>query len=245
MLKRYAYILTLLLIGFLTLSSVPHETTYLEIEGVTKPKTKVKPLRLKVRPQDRSDEYVLIKGIMTSKVKEGRWYQCGEVVPREDWYNKAVEIAEACVYTARPLGVDPVGQLATWQQESRLDPCALGKHPREWAVREGLLKAKKNTLSYTKQEVKKVLGNPKFKASFPVVDVGLAQLLYPRYTRGADIDEMLSISGAIYSAKELEYRGKRWRTEEPWITWPGHKSQARKNTINWWVYRVMEIDFLK
>lgn len=243
MLTHYTAITVLALMGFLTLSSTPNQIEPLAIDyqGVQSPASD---LSMVFRPQDRSDEYTLIKGIITSKVKEGVWYQCGLKVPVSDWYDRAVEIAEACVYSARPYGLDPVGQLATWQQESRLDPCALGTYPRQWAVKHGLLKAKRSSLSYTKAEVERVLADPRFKASFRLVDLGLSQALYPAYTHGATVDELLSIDGALYSAKELVYRGIMWNTKEPWIYWPGYKSQEREDQIDWWVHRVMEIEFL-
>lgn len=242
MLTRYACTFSIILLGFLAISSVPRVP-----QGLTIEPSEIqldKPLqRLVFQPQDRSAEYMLIKGIIISKIKEGVWYQCGVRLPETIWYDKAVEIAEACVYSARPLGVDPMGQLATWQHESRLDPCAIGPYPRKWAIKRKLLRAKRGSLSYTKAEVKAVLADPRFKASFPVMDLGLAQLLYPLYTRDATVDEILSVDGAIYSAKELAYRGKMWKTDEPWIYWPGHKSRSRANEIHWWVYTVMEQEF--
>ena len=104
---------------------------------------------------------------------------------------------------------------------------------------------KQRSMSYTKAEVEHVLADRRFKATFPLVDIGLAQLLHPAYTRGATLDELLSIDGAVYSAKELAYRGKRRRTKEPWVYWPGYKSSARKANAEWWVYNQMEIDFLR
>lgn len=243
MLIRFICVFLIALFSFLALASTPRSPTPLTAE-YTDFVNQANILRLTVCPQDRLAEYTLIKGILTSKAKEGVWYQCGNTIPKDEWYVKAVEIAEACVYTARPLGVDPVGQLATWQQESRLDPCAIGPHPRNWAIERGLLKAKRNSLSYTKAEVKKVLTDAKFKATFPKVDLGLAQLLHPWFTRGATLDELLSIEGAQYSARELAHRGKMYRSKKPWVYWPGYKSKSRENTINWWVYRVMEIEFL-
>ena len=243
MLTRYACTFSLILLGFLTMSSVPPQVTPLTITPVgIYLAPNVYPLEF--QPQDKSDEYLLTRGILTSKLKEGVWFQCGLRLPEETWYAKAVEVAEACVYSARPLGVDPVGQLATWQQESRLDPCALGPYSRAWAVKHGLLKVKRLTVSYTKAEVKVVLTDPRYKASFYAVDIGLAQVLHPYYTHGATLDEMLSMDGAIYSAQELAHRGRRWRTDKPWNYWPGHKSASRAKKIDWWVYTVMEIDFL-
>jgi hypothetical protein len=241
--KRYLYTILFVLLGFLVLSSYPYSEEPQSISGVEIKLVKPSP-SLEVYPLDRSSEYILTKGILTSKIKEEVWYQCGKKVPHEEWYDRASELAEACLYSARPRGIDAVGQLATWQQESRLDPCALGPYPRKWGIRKGLLK-KKCTLSYTKEEVKKVVEDPRFKASFRSADLGLGQQLHPWYTHGATLDELLSIAGAEVTAKELEERGKRWRTDEPWITWPGHKSKARKRKIEWWVYKVMEIDFLK
>lgn len=242
MLTRYLCAVSLVLLGFLAMSSTPALPEGLAIEIPNTVDHEFK-MQLTFSPQDRSDEYTLIKGILTAKVKEEVWYQCGVRVPTSLWYPKAVEIAEACLYTARPLGVDPVGQLATWQQESRLDPCALGTYPRKWAVEHRLLK-RQRSMSYTKAEVKRVLADRRFKATFPLVDLGLAQLLHPAYTWGATLDEILSIDGAIYSAKEMAHRGKMWRTKRPWMYWPGFKSQARKANADWWVHRVMEINFL-
>lgn len=242
MLTRYACIFNLILLGFLAMSSVPHVPASLSIEAIdiALPPTQ---LHLAFQPQDRSDEYLLTKGILTAKTKEDVWYQCGVRVPKAEWYTRATEIATVCVHTARPLGVDPVGQLATWQQESRLDPCALGTHPRKWAVKRKLLK-RQRSMSYTKAEVESVLANRRFKATYPLVDLGLAQLLHPAYTHGATLDELLSIDGAIYSARELAHRGKMWRSKTPWVYWPGYKSQARKANAEWWTYSVMEIEFL-
>jgi len=203
-----------------------------------------KPLRVVYSPSDKALEYKLRQGILKAKAKVGIWYQCGQKVTYEKWYSQAQEIAKAAIESAVPLGVNPVGQLATWMQESGLDPCAIGPSVRNYAISKGILKAKKTTISYSKEEVLKMLADPEIRLMYPVVDIGLAQLLYPYYTRNASLSDMLTvIPGAKYSALELAKRSKSFETDEPWVTWPGHISEGRRKKIHWWVYKVMEISF--
>lgn len=249
MFKNIIPVVVLILLSLLVLSNKPYQSDIVA-KQIEVRETVFKPFNSQVvfTPQDKSNEYVLVKGILTSRAKDGVWYQCGLKIPEEQWHSKAVEVARACITSAKPYGIDPVGQLATWQQESRLDPCAIGVGPRKWALRHGLLKAKKTTISYTKEEVKKVLENPWFQRNFKRVDLGLAQLLYPAFTRDATVDEILSMEGAKYSAIELDHRSKMWRTDEPWITWQGNRPESkakRKAAINRWVYKVMEINYLR
>lgn len=232
----------LVLIAFLALSA-SFQSLDVPVETIAFPEVKEASfLGFASEPKDNREVYILITGILTSKRKEKAWYYCGERLPRDKWYITAKQVAEACVSSARMYGVDPVGQLATWQQESRLDPCAIGPHARKYAIRKKLLK-RKRTISYKKEEVLNVVRNKSFKSSFHSVDLGIAQLLHPYFTRGALPEEVLSLEGAKFSAQELSSRAKRWKTKEPWNTWPGKPSRARKANISWWVYTVMEIDF--
>lgn len=239
------YATIIILISFLTMSAtyshdVKPVTHLLGYTVVNAPMD----LGFSMSPSDKYEVTVLIQGILNSKRKDKVWFQCGEKVPQAQWYAKAKEVAEVCVSTARMHGVDPVGQLATWQQESRLDPCAIGPGARNFAIRKGWL-PKKRIISYKKEQVLAVLEHPVFKASFKTVDLGLAQLLYPWFTSGASQSEILSLEGAKASAQELARRGQRWKTDEPWITWPGKPSKARKVKIEWWVHTIMEIDFFE
>lgn len=196
-------------------------------------------------PQDRSEIDTLIQGILNSKNIDKVWFQCGERVPKKDWHYRAEEVARACIYSAKLYGIDPVGQLATWQQESRLDPCAIGPSARNFAIRNKII-PKKRTISYTKDQVLAILDHQKFKASFKTVDLGIAQLLYPWFTGSFSKEDILSLGpGSLASAQELARRGQRWKTDEPWITWPGKPSKARKAKINWWVHSIMKIEFFK
>jgi hypothetical protein len=187
-------------------------------------------------PMDKSLHYSLTMGILRAKKLDNSWYQCGKLLNKSQWYDKASEMADAVIVSSHFWNEAPVAQLATWQHESRLDPCAIGLYPRKFAIKMGWLRDKP---SYTKEEVKYVLKQTRLRSTYEYVDLGLSQLLYPLFTDDADLDMVLSVEGGSYlSSREMARRRIMFRTREPWATWPGRFSEGRKRVINEWVRKM-------
>ena len=57
------------------------------------------------------------------------------------------------VRAARNNDINPWGLAGTIANESNFDRCAIGYHPRNWAVKNNVLRKKRRTISYSAAEV--------------------------------------------------------------------------------------------
>lgn len=196
-------------------------------------------------PLDESEVNYLTRALLRAKAYWGAWNQCGVEVPKDKWEETAEFYVRLNLYYAKKHGVNPVGQMATWEHESLTDPCGLGIGPRKWAYKRGLLKRKRRSCSHTPKELRKLFKNEWFRTRWPQIDIGLAQLLYPTYTHGKSFEEVITPhGGAEASSMEMELRAKQFRLKKPWITWQGlNYLLDRDRRINWWVRNVMKIQY--
>lgn len=178
----------------------------------------------------------LAKGI--KDVKGDHFWVCGERLFGSEREELAVLMAYNIVINCQRFGLNPWGVAGTIANESRFDPCALGKHPRIWGVTNNILKKSKN-LSYSKKDVLRVIKNEKANVVFKKsgFDLGLCQVL-SRFYQG-DPEDMLGIdTGILICLEEMRNRAQYRKTDKPWLYWPGSKSPWYEAKIKRWAYKM-------
>ena len=158
-----------------------------------------------------------------TEIDRGYWWSCGRLLAEEEFQEKSEHWARAFLTRVEDYGIDPtaVGVIAN---ESRFDECALGPAARNWAYKSRKLRPRRMGISHTKVEVIRAI--EAYRKEFPrkSVDCGPFQVLWPRFTNDATLEEALSIEhGLDIGFRELQRRGRMFDTNRPWIFWPGSK----------------------
>lgn len=189
--------------------------------------------------------YVNKKTILIGRIAEGiqkikgkHFYVCGNKLTDNLAENYATLLAYRIVTLGQYYKINPWGFAGTIYNESGFDHCALGKYPRIWAQKNGLIRKKRTTISYSHEEVVEILYNPYAKDYFNnTFDLGLCQILN-RFYDGPP-EHLLTInSGLTICAKEMRYRANHNSTSKPWMFWPGKKSIWYDQKIIHWARRM-------
>lgn len=172
------------------------------------------------------------------KKDRGQWYMCGERLDHGGQLRTSLQIAEQIMLNVKSLGVDfdPWGVAGTMFNESRFDPCAFGKHPRNKALELGLLKKERRGFSHARVNVLRAIADPRMKRRFKTsgYDLGLCQIL-TRFYRD-EVVEMTTIEdGVRICVLEMQARARRNKTKTPWLYWRGSKTPWYLSKVNRWV----------
>ena len=172
------------------------------------------------------------------KKDNGRWYVCGKPLDRAGQLRTSLQIAEQIILNVKSLGVDvdPWGIVGTMFNESRFDPCAFGKHPRNTALELGLLKRERRGFSHARVNILRAIADPRMKKRFKTsgYDLGLCQVL-TRFYRGEAVD-MTTINGGVrICVLEMQARARSNKTKTPWLYWRGSKTPWYLAKVNRWV----------
>ena len=188
------------------------------------------------------------------------WNECGKRVPEEEVEKVALEWASNMVRAANESAeiygwrINLWGVMGTAANESSFDRCAIGRHTREWAYKEGLLKNKRFTwISHSKKDVLKLVKTRKWKNTWKWVDAGALQVLWKRIYRGP-LEDMLTLNpGLDIGIQEMQRRsnhyeqfnariGQRYFTKwdvrratrlarRSWRLWPGTGLEGERASV--------------
>lgn len=188
------------------------------------------------------------------------WNECGKRVPQEEVEKVALEWASNMVRAANESAeiygwrINLWGVMGTAANESSFDRCAIGRHTREWAYKEGLLKNKRFTwISHDKKDILKLVNHRKWKKTWKWVDAGALQVLWKRIYRGS-LEDMLTLNpGLDIGIREMQRRsnhyenfnsriGKRYFTQwevrratrlarRSWRMWPGSGLESERASV--------------
>lgn len=157
------------------------------------------------------------------KRNRGVWFECGlryETVEEKE--EAATLWAFQIVRAALQHEINPWGLAGTIANESNFDRCAIGYHPRTWALQKNMLKRKRRTISYAAEEVITVYRSiaARKRWSHTGWDVGPCQMLSRFYP--GNIEDMFSLMPGIdICAMEMRSRGDMYRTDRGWRWWRG------------------------
>lgn len=180
----------------------------------------------------------IANGIALRKLKTG-WYRCGKRQTEWETYEYSRKIANSIVISSIKYKLNPWGILGCAEHESRLDECALGKKPREWGYRHGILQRNRRSLSHKKADVIKMLKSKLWRNTNYSADLGLLQLLDKFYD--GDVEDMLTIGKGIdIASNAMKRRAKQYKKistakfyYRPWRRW----KMAIKE-LNWYDRKV-------
>ena len=184
----------------------------------------------------------LANGLIRTKYSDGVWFQCGTKLNQNDWYITALRWAREIYKAEINFSIDGNRMLATILQESRADFCALGKTPRQMAFKYKYLKPHGRTFSYPKEQVLRFLNSKVWTRRKQEADLGLCQILYPKYSHGYIADQIMTLETgikhcAMFAAYDIT-KGK----GDPWQAWRGGKfCSQRNNTLKWWIRDIMKL----
>lgn len=160
------------------------------------------------------------------KRNRGVWFECGlRYESTEEKQEAATLWAYQIVRAALQHEINPWGLAGTIANESNFDRCAVGYHPRKWALQKNMLKRKRRTISYSAEEVIAVYRSiaARKRWSHTGWDVGPCQLLSKFYP--GNIEDMFSLKpGLDICAMEMRSRAEMYRTNRGWRWWRGAAS---------------------
>lgn len=177
------------------------------------------------------------------------WNECGRRLGKEETKEAAKEWAYHLIRAAnnseKVYGwrINLWGVMGTIANESSFDRCAIGRHTREWAYKNKLLKAKKFTwISHSKKDILRLIKHPKWRKQWKWVDAGPLQVLWKRIYRGP-LEDMITLNpGLDIGIQEMQrrtnhfqsYVGKKDKRRlrkvvlRSWRMWPGaHLEDSR------------------
>jgi len=186
-------------------------------------------------------------GIASFKISQGGWWECGEhltdasaIKDRAAAYafvivKAAWEVSDP-VENETPFVLNPWGMAGTIFNESKFDRCALGAYPRKVAYEIGLLKRSKLTLSHKEEDVLRVVRSKEMAEYFKHsgFDLGATQLLSRFWDNPRDFETMISLQGIEFGAQVMMRRGRFYKTDRPWLYWPGKKSDWYDAKVKRW-----------
>ncbi len=199
------------------------------------------------------EELILIGRLATgfAKWKSHGWWECGVLYEtKEDIGDLALKYAFEIVRSVSIVSAGDDGETwklnawgltGTMMNESRLDRCALGTHPRKRAYQLGLIKRRKRCISHTEEEILKAVTDKKMLRFFKKTgyDLGTGQLLSRFYPKDVSFKEMLSVrGGTLEAAWTMKRRGRWYKTDRPWTYWPGHKADWYDVKVTRWARKI-------
>ena len=209
----------------------------------------VEPLPIDPQPTTNWREDKTIKRIANEiyrwKNRAGSWYECGKSYNKEEMIENAYDWAYNMVRAANTIStdkwkMDPDGFKYTAAIESGFDRCALGIGSRHWGIKHKILPYKKMTISYTKEEVLKVVKDKRHKKRFRASDLGGFQLMHPTFYSGP-VEDMVNLTkGMNVVANEMLARKHYCKTVRPWECWWGY-SKERKISRRFKIKRLKKV----
>ena len=153
----------------------------------------------------------------------GLWFECGlRYETRIDKEEAATAWAFHIVRAARSNDINPWGLAGTIANESNFDRCAIGYHPRNWAVKNNVLRKKRRTISYSAAEViaayQSIASTRRWRDTG--WDVGPCQMLSRFYPGGVE-DMFTLLPGIDICASEMRARSEMFGTKRGWRWWRG------------------------
>jgi hypothetical protein len=183
------------------------------------------------------------RGLVQSWVNlrnRGLWFECGiRYESEEEKEEAATAWAFHIVHAARKRGINPWGLAGTIANESNFDRCAIGYHPRKWAVRKHMLKRKRRTISYSAEEIMAVYRSIAAKRRWRDTgwDAGPCQLLSKYYP--GSIEDMFTLTRGIdICAMEMHSRQEMYRSNRGWRWWRGAETAWYDNKITRYARRI-------
>ncbi len=177
---------------------------------------------------------------LVDKRDHGKWYWCGELLDAHRQEEISIAIAYRTIVFQQIMNAENIsswGIIATAYNESGLDACAIGYHPRKWAYKKGFLKKRKNRISHNKQEVLDFINNPIAKKKYRKsgFDLGYCQVL-SRFYRGKEYEALSHEGGIKMCVEEMQRRSNINKTNQPWKYWKGtNKAGWYQKRIKRWV----------
>ena len=160
------------------------------------------------------------------KRNRGIWFECGLRYETLDEKEEAATLwAYQIVRAASAHEINPWGLAGTIANESNFDRCAIGYHPRKWALSKHMLKRKRKTISYSAEEIISVYRSiaARRRWSHTGWDVGPCQMLSKFYP--GNIEDMFSlVPGIDICAMEMRSRADMYGTDRGWRWWRGHET---------------------
>jgi hypothetical protein len=168
------------------------------------------------------------------------WFECGlQYASGEEKREAASRWAYHIIRSATSNQVNPWGLAGTIANESNFDRCAIGYHPRKWAVRKHMLKRKRRTISYSAEEIMAVYRSIAAKRRWRDTgwDAGPCQLLSKYYP--GDIEDMFTLTRGIdICAMEMHARQEMYRSNRGWRWWRGAETAWYDNKITRYARRI-------
>jgi hypothetical protein len=156
----------------------------------------------------------------------GLWFECGlRYETRSEKEAAATSWAYHIVRAAESNGVNPWGLAGTIANESNFDRCAIGYHPRTWAVKHNMLKKKRRTISYSAAEVLAAYQSIAATRAWRDTgwDVGPCQML-SRFYPGSIEDMFTLLPGVDICAMEMSARSQMFDSKRGWRWWRGRET---------------------
>ncbi len=157
------------------------------------------------------------------KRNRGIWFECGiQYETLKEKEEAATRWAFHIVRAAEVTDVNPWGLAGTIANESNFDRCAVGYHPRKWAVKKNMLKKKRRTISYSADEVitayRSIAARKRWHSTG--WDAGPCQML-SRFYPGNIADMFTLLPGVDICAMEMKAREDTYRSNRGWRWWRG------------------------
>jgi hypothetical protein len=185
----------------------------------------------------------MTQGILSNWVEKrnrGMWFECGlQYASGEEKREAASRWAYHIIRAATSNQVNPWGLAGTIANESNFDRCAIGYHPRKWAVRKHMLKRKRRTISYSAEEIMAVYRSIAAKRRWRDTgwDAGPCQLLSKYYP--GSIEDMFTLTRGIdICAMEMHSRQEMYRSNRGWRWWRGAETAWYDNKITRYARRI-------
>lgn len=166
----------------------------------------------------------------------GVWWECGERHTLDEFEGIALEWAQAVNHaynntsyklrSGKVVKVNKAEAIGIMMRETRLDRCAVGPYPREFAYKNNIIQRRKGSLSHTMEEIKTIFTHRRFQGR--LADIGPGQIV-KRIGRGKEhikwgtVKNFLSLDPGVQLVfDELADRGQMYSTRTPSNKWPGN-----------------------
>jgi hypothetical protein len=188
------------------------------------------------------------------------WWTCGEIVKPEEEDDLALKWAYRIVYLAWEysdnnsddgITINPWGIFGTAANESGFDICALGPWPRKWGYDNKTIKKRKLCISHPYSEIKATMLHPKGIERWKTSGIDAAPLhqlwrcdekgmCKPKFNHRdrlppIPLDEVFSLGkGFEYNVRKMKKDAIDFKTDRPWLYWPGHRSTKYDEKVTRW-----------
>ena len=160
------------------------------------------------------------------RYSNGLWWSCGKSLNVDEQLDLALEISSAVIvasdeYSTEDFWLDPEEIILTMAIESSFDPCAVGKSTREFAYQKKLWVRSKKTISHSREDLAKLVAYRDVNGIKSNIDMGLTQILWPRYYNGS-YSEMTDIfTHTDIAAQMMVSWAKMKKMDRPALLWKG------------------------